>query len=202
MSSIVVARAADIGMQDRRTVRLAPMRGLAIEVVIENGFDRAISPGTELKRSHGSGLDTVGAEGLGQSDDAETRSEPLLGMSPVFQDQVAQERRGRTDTGCLAPDPLDGPAGIATVAGWHVIGLGRVLAIAAGAHMDGDAFTLEEDLNRPRRQAHLDRLARKAIGHGIEMPVDIDVIVDTDPPRSPFGEDIGLDRQRFEEGSI
>ena len=41
------------------------------------------------QRPHGRGLDAVGAEGLGQSDDAETRSEPLLGMRPMFQDQVA-----------------------------------------------------------------------------------------------------------------
>ena len=115
MSSVVVARAADIGMQDRRAIRCASMCGLAIEIVVENGFDRAVGPGADLERPRGSGLNTIDAEGFGQSDDAETRSESLLGMRPMLQDQITQERRGRTDAGGLAPDPLDGPVGITPV---------------------------------------------------------------------------------------
>jgi len=62
----------------------------------------------------------------------------------------------------------------------HVIGEGGVLVIAAGAQMGGDALALEKDLDSVRRQAHLDRAARMAIRNAIEMPLDLDVVVDAD----------------------
>src|SRR5262250_1636116 len=100
-------------MQDRRVVRGAPLRGLAIEVVVEDGFDGAVGPGADLQRPQGGGLEARPAEGLGQLDDAEAGPEALPWMRPLLQDQVAQERRRGADGGRLAADPLDGPVDIA-----------------------------------------------------------------------------------------
>jgi hypothetical protein len=62
----------------------------------------------------------------------------------------------------------------------HVIGKGGVPVIAAGAQMGGDALALEKDLDGARRQAYLDLAARVAIRNAIEMPLDLDVVVDAD----------------------
>ena len=83
-----------------------------------------------------------------------------------------------------------------------MLGDGRVLAVAAHALMRGDALALEEDFDRPRGDPCLDRLAGEAIGHGVEVVVDIDMVVDADPARPPFGEDIGLGGQRSQKGPV
>ena len=95
------------------------------------------------------------------------------------------------------PDALDGPAGVAPVAGGHVLGHRGVLAIAAAAHMRGHALALDKNLDGPGRQPHLDLLLRKAVRHAVIMPLDIDVIIDADPADAPFGEHVRLHRQRF-----
>ena len=77
-------------MEDRHAVRGAPLRGVAIEIVVEDGFDRAVGPRADLEGARGGRLDALGAERLDQPDDAETGAEALLGMRPVLQDQLAQ----------------------------------------------------------------------------------------------------------------
>ena len=62
-----------------------------------------------------------------------------------------------------------------------MIGDGGVLVIAAGAQMRGDPLALEEDLDGARRQPHLDLAAGEAVGHAVEMRLDLDVVVDADP---------------------
>ena len=52
-------------------------------------------------------------------------------MGPTFQDEFAQRRRCRPDDGGVAADTIDGPVGVAAMAGRHVIGDGGVLVIAA-----------------------------------------------------------------------
>src|SRR5271169_3795900 len=69
---MVVARPADVGMEDRGRVRGALGRGPPIELVIEDGFDGAIGPGADLHGPLGSGLDARGAERAGETHDAET----------------------------------------------------------------------------------------------------------------------------------
>src|ERR1700679_949241 len=76
---MVVARPADVGMEDRGRVRGALGRGPPIELVIEDGFDGAIGPGADLHGPLGSGLDARGAERAGETHDAETGAVALLG---------------------------------------------------------------------------------------------------------------------------
>src|SRR6516165_4016651 len=39
---------------------------------------------------------------------------------------------------------------------------------------------------------------REAVGNAVEVMIDVDVIVDADAAQAPFGEYVGLDRQRLE----
>ena len=73
-----------------------------------------------------------------------------------------------------------------------------MLVIAAGAQMRGDPLALEKDLDGARRQPHLDLAPGEAVGDAVKMRLDLDVIIDADPPQAPLGEVIGLGRQRLE----
>lgn len=64
--------------------------------------------------------------------------------------------------------------------------------------MGGNPHTLGKYLDGARREADLDRLTGKTVGHAVVVTVDIDVIIDADPPGAPFGEHIGLGRQGLE----
>lgn len=77
-----------------------------------------------------------------------------------------------------------------------MIGDRRVLAVAAGAPVSGNSLALVEDLDRIGGDTSLDLLAGKAIGNGIIVPLDLDVIIQPGAPDTPFGKDITFDRQR------
>ena len=64
--------------------------------------------------------------------------------------------------------------------------------------MRGDPLALQEDLDGARRQPHLDLAAGEAVGHAVEVRLDLDVVIDADAAQPPFGEDIGLAGQRLE----
>jgi hypothetical protein len=51
--------------------------------------------------------------------------------------------------------------------------------------MDGDALAFMEDLDAAGGQARLDLSAGEAVGDGIIVGVDVDVIVDADPADAP-----------------
>lgn len=54
-----------------------------------------------------------------------------------------------------------------------------VLAIATRTPMGGDPFAFVEDLDRVGRDPRLDLLTGKAIGYGVKVLVDIDMIIET-----------------------
>ena len=64
-------------------------RGLAIEVVVENGADRAVAAGADLEGSQAGRFDPFAAEGLGEPDNAQAGAEALLGVAAFFKDQLA-----------------------------------------------------------------------------------------------------------------
>ena len=76
-------------MEDRRAVRGALGCGLAIELVVEDGPDRAVAAGADLKSPQASRFDAVAAERLDEPDNAEAGAEALLGMAAFFEDQLA-----------------------------------------------------------------------------------------------------------------
>src|SRR5271165_4986431 len=105
---MVVARTPDVGVEDRRAVR-GPLQDARVEIVVEDGLDRAIGAGFDLKRPEARRLYALAAEGLCKPDDAKARPEALLGMGPVLEDEVAKGRGGGANRGRLPADPLDGP---------------------------------------------------------------------------------------------
>ena len=120
-------------------------------------------------------------------------------------DQLASpmtSRRRRPDEARVGANAIDRPVFVAAMAGRHMLRHGRVLAIASHPHMRGDPVTLEEDLDGPRGQPHVDIGAGEAVGHAVVMGVGFDVIIDADAARAPFAEDVRLDRQRLQRRAI
>jgi hypothetical protein len=173
-----------------------------IEIVVEDGFDRAVGPGADLEGALGRRLEALGAVVPRQPDDPQAGPVALLGMGPRFQDPFAQRRRRRPDPLRVGADALDRPAGVASVAGRHVLGERRVLAIAAAAGMSGDPFAPEKDLDGPRRQPRLDLGAQKTMRDAVIVEGDLDMIVDADAALLPFRVLVGLRRQRLQRRTI
>jgi len=162
---MVIARAADVFVLDRGRVRGAFWRRLPIELVVENGFDRAVGLGADLYGARRRGFDALEPIGPDKADDAETGAIALLGMRPRLQNLLAQRRRRRADFAGVLANALDGPTGVTPVARWHVIGDRRVLVIAAHPQMHGDALAFAENLDAANGQPRFDLRAREAVGH-------------------------------------
>src|SRR5205085_6941614 len=84
----------------------------------------------------------------------------------------------------------------------HVLGHRGVPMVAASPQMSSNPLALQKDLNSARRQPNLDFAAGKAVGHAVEMALELDMVIDADPANAPFGKAIELRRQRVEVGPI
>src|SRR5271165_3021749 len=94
------------------------------------------------------------------------------------------------------PDAFDRPAGIAPMGGADVLGDGLVLPVPVCAEMNGEAFACVEDLDAAGGQPRLDLAAGEAVGDGVMVGVDVDVIVDADRAQTPLAIFVRLSRQR------
>ena len=99
-------------MEDRRAVRGALLRGVSIELVVEDGADGAVGERADLDGARGGRLQTHDAERLGQAQDAETGAEALLGVRAILEDLLAERRGGGADQGGVATDAVDRPVGV------------------------------------------------------------------------------------------
>src|SRR6478609_8431716 len=124
-------------MDDRRTVRSPLVCGVSIELVVEDGADRAIGERADLDGMRCSGFQTCDAERPRQPQDAEAGSEALLGMGSLLQDEIAERCGCRADEGGVSADAADGPVGVTAMTGWHVVGGSGVFAVAARSHVHG-----------------------------------------------------------------
>src|ERR1700739_2040138 len=88
------------------------------------------------------------------------------------------------------------------MARWHMLGKGGVPVVGAAAPVRRDPLPFEKDLDRLRCQPHLDLAAREAVWDTVKVSVDLDVVIDADPPHAPFGKAIGLCGQPLETGPI
>ena len=163
---------------------------------------RSRRSGADLDGPLGGGLDARRAKGTGKTDDAETGAVSLLGMRPGLENVLAERRGRRADLAGVLPDALDRPAGVAPVAGRHVLGDRRVLPVPARPYVDGDALALVEDLDAAGGHPRLDLGAGEAVGDGIIVGVDVDVIVDADPADAPLAIFVRLVRQRLERWAV
>jgi hypothetical protein len=119
-------------------------------------------------------------------------------MRPRLQNLLGQRRRRRADLARVLANAFDGPAGIAPVARWHVLRDRRVLVIAAHPQMDGDALASIKNLDAADGQPRLDLRSGEAIGHGVIMRVDLDMMIDDDAVQAPFAIFVRLDWKRLQ----
>jgi Recombinase len=182
-------------MEDPHAVRGMLVCGVSIELVVEDGTDRAVGQRADLDGAHGGGFQPSGAERPHQPQDAEAGSESLLWVRPLLQDLFAERRGCRTDERGVPADTVDGPVGITAMAGRHVVGRGGVLAVAARSHVHGDSLALDADLHGAAGEPHLDITAREPVRNAVEVALRLDVVVDSDPAHAPLGEDVGFGRQ-------
>jgi hypothetical protein len=83
-----------------------------------------------------------------------------------------------------------------------VFGNGGVFPVPARPDVDGDALAFVENLDAAGGQPRLDLGAGEAVGDGIIVGVDVDVIVDADPAHAPLAVFVRLVRQRLERRAI
>src|SRR5215468_12165096 len=98
-------------MDDRRAVRGALVRGVTIELVVEDGTDRPVAERADVDCACGGGFEPFAAEPAHQAQNAATGAEALFGMGPAFQDELTQRRSCRPDAGRFLADAVDGPVG-------------------------------------------------------------------------------------------
>ena len=89
-------------MDNRRAVRRL-MSSLPIELVVEDGADRAVGERADLDGARGSGFQPSDAERSHQTQDAEAGSEALLGVRPPLQDEIAERRGGGAESLWMRP---------------------------------------------------------------------------------------------------
>ena len=186
---MVVAGAADVGVEDRGGVGGPRLRGLAIELVVEDRAHRAVGQRADLDGARGCRLETH------RRRTARTRRtmprqerKPCSGCGRCSRISSHKAAVAGPIAAASLANALDRPIGVSAMARRHVIGASVVCRlIAAGAQMRGDPLALEEDLDGARRQPHLDLAPGEAVGHAVEVRLDLDVIVDADPPQPPFG---------------
>ena len=82
-------------MEDRPNVRGALWRGTPIELVVEDGFDRAVKEGVDLDGPLGGGLKALVEIGTRKPNDPQTGAKAKSWMRPVF--------RGSARTAPLSP---------------------------------------------------------------------------------------------------
>src|SRR5262245_24437212 len=129
-------------MQDRRVIRGAPGSRTPIEVVNEDRLERAIAARADIDGAGSGSLQPFAPVGRSEPQNAEAGTEALLGVRPLVEDEIAQGTGRRPDRRGVLADAADGPAGVAPMAGCHVLGDSRVPVVAAHALMRGDPLAL------------------------------------------------------------
>ena len=91
------------------------------------------------------------------------------------------------DRGGFALDPLVRPVAVAPVRTRHVSGHRAGSIRAQVTQMRGDQLAAMEDFHRLRRDPRFHFLAQQPERHRVEMPGDLDVVVEVDPAPFPVG---------------
>ena len=129
-------------------------------------------------RARARGLEPLGAVALGEAQDAEARAIALLGVRAVGEDRLHQ--LGGVGPDALGPvdEPRRCPLEVLLMRLRHVRRERRVAAALAAARMRSHALAAQEDLDGRCREAQLHALVDEGVGHGVEVAVELDVVVD------------------------
>src|SRR5712691_6030606 len=194
---LVIGRPADIRVAGTRGGRWGiGLERHAIETVLEHRLDVAIRPGADGDRPTAGGLDTVGAVLLREPQQAETGPIALLRVRPA-RENLLDERRGvRPHRGPPADQAGGTPLQMRAVRVGHVLGDRGEAAGMMTAAMHPDPRAALKYFEGRGRESKIDGLMNEPMGHGVEMPLDVDVIVDVHARLAPLGVDEALGRQR------
>src|SRR5690348_8161594 len=99
LCSVVVAAPANVGVLDRHAVRSGVVCRGAIEPVLEDRCDGAVTLRADGIAPPARGFQPLRPVSLRQAQDAQTRAEALLGMRLGFHDRLDERGRGRSDPG-------------------------------------------------------------------------------------------------------
>src|SRR5258707_4664517 len=79
---------------------------------------------------------------------------------------------------------------------------GRGAAPHRAPDMHRDALAVSKQLDRRRREAHIDRRAHQEVGHTIEVPIDGDVVVDVHFGGPPLRQFVSRGGERTQRGAL
>ena len=151
----------------------------------EDVLDGAVAVGAQALGARAGGLEPLVAVAPAEAHEPQAGAVALLGVRAALEDLGHHAPRGRS--GLLGPaDEARGrPLRVRPVRAGHVLGQGRGLAVVASTvRRHPPAFV--EDLDDRGGVARLDLLVDELVRDAVEMPLDLDVVVDVDPAGLPL----------------
>jgi len=118
-----------------------------MQVVLQDGFDRAVGQRTDLGGAFAGGLDGLMPMRAREPNDAKAGAETLFRVGLGVQDLLHQRGGVRANSSGAAADLVWRDAGMATMAGGHVLGHGSVPAVARAPDMGGNTFAIVINLD-------------------------------------------------------
>ena len=181
---MVVAAAADVLVLDGQLVRHGFGAVGPVKAVPQDRLHRTVGAGADIDAALARRLQPLGPVAADQAQDPKAGAKPLLGMRLGGEDALDQRDGGWPDRLGLAQQPGWRPLGVAAMRARHVLGDRGVPVLPRIADVAGDALVAVEQLDGLIGDAGVDHLAHQAIGHGVEVSVDLDVVVHDLPPSS------------------
>lgn len=117
------------------------------------------------------------------------------GMGLLLEDGLDQEAGLGADVVGLALQSCVGPAGVAPMGAWHVLGHRGVAPLLVGAQVGGDTPAAMEQLDGLGGDPSADLLADQLMRDRVVVPGDLDVVVDAGSAFLPLGILIGPGRE-------
>src|SRR6266436_5169118 len=204
--SVVVAAATDVAVLDGIGIGVGLRQEGLVEAGLEDRSDRPIACRANADPTAACGFEALRPIGLLHPQNAETGSEALLGMGLCPHDRLAQRYRGWTDLLGGGQQTRRRPEGVSAMRARHVLWDRGVAVLHARACVARDAGAameyLDGSLDGSLGGPHLDDLADHAGRHGVEVPLNFDMVIRRHAGATPFGVLIGLGRQRHQGGTI
>ncbi len=193
---MVVAAAADVLVPDGQLVGHGLGAAGPVEAAAQDGLHRAVAAGADIQAALAGRLQPFRPVAAHEPQDPQAGPEPLLRVRPGGQDPLDQGDGVGADRLRLAQQPCGRPLGVASVCAGHVLGSRRVSVLPRVAEVAGDAVAAVEQLDALVGDAGLDDLAHQAVGHGVEVAVHLDVVVEPGPAAPPLCVGVWIGRQR------
>ena len=123
-------------------------------------------------------------------------------MFALAHDHIDEDLNIGSNTCRLPPDALWCPILAEPMVCWHVIAVGRMLAVARGSGMGGDALPFKIYLNRACSDPCPQLLLQKLMRHRVVMAANIDMVIKARAALLPFGVNVRVNGQRLQRRAI